>query len=85
MEQLRAAWLGWQVHAFSSRIEKPIYYGNWTHVTPVLHKHEFEMGKAIYGSDDVTACPSILGIVPDLYPYAACNYSKSAVSTSATP
>lgn len=33
------------------------------------HEHGFEMSKTIYESDDVAAYPSILEVVPDLYPY----------------
>ena len=34
------------------------------------HRHQFQMGKAIYESDDVAASPSILVVVPNFEPYA---------------
>ena len=39
------------------------------------HKDQFEIGNAMYESDDVTAYISILEVVPDHYPYTGCNRS----------
>ena len=40
------------------------------------HKYQYEIGNAMYESDDVAAYVPILEVVPDHYPYTGCNRSQ---------